>query len=314
MAVFAQDIPEDPGSALDQYIKMREGYKRSNTKQFSRTEQFEMDDFCFAMQEKFPDAYETDFMWYLNGHFYEGRGDKIKSAYKKAPSDKRIVKALMGFYMMSGNKTSAKELVSTVSKYYSVNTLSYYEDVLPDKGILIVSSEIDALPLYVLQLAKGKGSQVQVVNMDYLINDAYRSSVSANLGTGSMEFFGSEASYIAKAMQANGVYVSSTVSQSYIPGEAYLTGLYYQNKITNQKTTLESFWVKVSTKNFASMSLNSSEKRLYRNYLPPLLTLYKLKKNNGETDDTLKAAIVAIAKKVEQTKTVDNILKEYDSN
>jgi hypothetical protein len=312
-AIFAQDIPEEPSAALDQYIKMREGYKRSHTKQFSKTEQMEMDDYCFAMQEKFPDAYETDFMWYLNGHFYQERGDKLKAAYRKAPSDKRVVKAMFGYYMMTDKKALANGLSSVVSKYYSANTLAYYEDVLPSKGIIIVSSEAEAIPIYVLQLAKGKGSMVHVINMDYLINDGYRAGIAHFFGTGNMEFFGNEASYIEKAMKANGVYVSSTVPQAYIPGSSYLTGLYYQAKVSDQKKTLETFWTKMSKKNFASMSLTSAERRLYRNYLPPLLTLYKLKKHEGETAETLKVAIKAIAKKVQQTETVDNILKAYDS-
>ncbi|MCB9225512.1 MAG: hypothetical protein R2780_01895 [Crocinitomicaceae bacterium] len=314
IGLLAQEIPEDPGTALDNYINLREGYKHSGTKQFSRTEQLEMDDYCFAMQKKFPDAFETDLMWYINGHFYQERGEKISSAYAKAPSDKRVVKAMFGYYMLSGNKTKAATLASKVGGYFSANTLNYFEDVLPSSGVLIVSSEQEALPLYILQMVKGKGTGIQVVNMDYLINDEYRASVSKYLGTGTMEFFGSEASFIAKAMESSSVYVSTTVSQSYIPGTSFITGLYYQGSVSNQKSTLETFLKKVSVKNFASMSLTSSERKLYRNYLPPLLTLYRLKRNNGESDATLKSAILAIAKKVEQTKTVEEILKDYDSN
>jgi hypothetical protein len=311
VSVFGQDIPDDPAVALDSYIKMREGYKRSNTKQFSKMEQLEMDDYCFAMQEKHPDAYQTDFMWYLNGHFYQDRSLKIKSAYSKAPSDKRVVKAMFGFYVLSNNSQS-KVLASKAAKYYSANTLSYYEDALPKSGVLVVSSEEDALPIYILQKVKGKGSGITVVNMDYLINDDYRGRMSGKLGVGSMAFFGSETSFIKKAMQKSDVHVSTTVSQKYISETAFLTGLYYQGTVTSQKKTLEAFWLKISNKNFSSMSLTSSEKRLYKNYLPPLLTLYKLKKNAGVTDSKLRSAIKVIAEKVEQTKTVNNILTDYD--
>lgn len=302
--------------ALNAYIELREGYKRSGTKQFSRTEQFEMDDWCFDMQEKFPDAWQTDFAWYLNGHFYQERGDKILSAYKKAPSDKRVVKSLYGYYGMKGEYGKQKELASKVIKYYSTNVLSYYEDVFPATGVLIVSSEEEAIPLYALQQVKGKGKGVTVVNMDYLINDEYRKAMAHKLGTGSAKFFGEEKTFIKTSLASRNVHLSATVPQAYLSSAAdntFLTGLYYEGYVKDQQDKLNTFWVSVATKNFASMSLTSSEKRLYRNYLPPLLTLYKLKKTLGESEETLRKAIVVIAKKVEQTKTVNEILTAYDN-
>ena len=53
---YGQGLSEDAEASLKDYIKLREGYKRIDTKQFSLNEQLEMDDWCFAMEKSFPDA------------------------------------------------------------------------------------------------------------------------------------------------------------------------------------------------------------------------------------------------------------------
>lgn len=312
---YGQELAADAESSLKAYIKMREGYKRSHSKQFSKEEQYTMDDYCFAMDKKFPDAWQTDYMWYLNGHYFTNL-QKLKEAYDKAPNEKRLVKAMFGYYAMTGELGKQKALLSKVSKYYSTNVLNYFEDVLPASGVIIVSSEKEAIPLYILQLKENKGKNVTVVNMDYLINDDYRLRMADKLGTGSAEFFGKEKTFIQTAMSSRNVYLSTTVSQSYISSmgnNAYVIGLYYQAFITNQKEKLESFWLNVGAKNFASMSLTSYEKKLYANYLPPLMTLYKMKLAVGVEDESLKKAIDVLAAKVEQTKTVNKIMTDYET-
>ena len=312
---MSPSFPNDAEAALDKYLDIREGYKRGDTKQFSKMEQLEMDDWCFAMEKEFPDAWQTDYAWYLNGHFYSNH-DKLKEAYQKAPNERRVVKAMFGYYMMKKDLSNQKTLLPKVSKYYSANELSYYEDALPKSGVLIVSTEREAIPLRVLQLSKGKGKSVTVVCMDHLIDDPYRKSLADKLGTGSAKFFGSEKTFIQTSLGSRNVYLSTTVNQSYISGmggNAYVTGLYYEAYVQDQKTDLDAFWAKMAVKNFSSMSLSSSEKRLYRNYLPPLMTLYKIKCAAGGKDETLKKAILVIADKVGQTKTVKEILNSYDN-
>lgn len=309
------EIAESAESALVQYLKLREGYKRSDSKQFSKMEQLEMDDWCFAMEKTYPDAWQTDFAWYLNGHFMFNH-DKLIEAYSKEKSDKRVVKAVFGYYAMKKDLGKQKELLSKVSTYYSANELAYYEDALPASGVLIVSSEKEALPLYVLQLAKGKGKGVTVVCMDYLINKDYRLAMAHKLGTGSANFFGDEKTFIQTALGSRDVHLSATVSQSYISSmgsNAFVTGLHYEGYVSDQKDKLEGFWIRLATKNFSSLSLSSKEKRLYTNYLPPLMTLYKIKSSAGDKDETLKKAILVIAEKVGQTKNVNEILKDYDN-
>ena len=316
MNVQAQDLPDDPVAAMQEYLKMRQASKHSGTKQFSKTEQLKMDDYCFAMQRTFPDAWQTDLMWYINAHYIELREDKLFSAYQKNSKDALVLKHLYGYYALTNNTTELDAMAPKIANLYSKNTLNYYEQVLPVAGVLIVSSDEEALPLYVLKYGRAKGKNVTIVNMDYLINSNYRKRMSAKLGTGSTEFFGNEANFIKQALQNTGVHLSTTVSQAYLDkcaSSTYLTGLTYQGSYVDQKLALEGFYSKLLKQNIQEYSLNSSEKKLYTNYLPPLLNLYKIKSSTGEERLKLKQVIEAIATKVGQTKTVKTILTDYDN-
>jgi hypothetical protein len=321
-ATYAQNTQDNTSASssaatmLDEFINMRSDSKHSSTKQFSRTEQFAMDDWCYAMEKKYPDAYETSYAWFLNGHYYEDEEARIKDAFKKAPNDKRIVKAMFGYHLMKGEVSQAKAMSSKVGGYYSKNTLNYYKDVLPKSGYIIASSLEDAIPLYVLKLRDGLASNVTIVTMDFLINKDYLKRNATGLKAGTQNFFGDEKAYLKLVMNANkNVHLSSTVSQSYLDGNTtncFLTGLSYQANPASQIALLESFWAKIAKKSFSSLSLNSSERRLYTNYLPPLLSLYKLQLARGNGNDTLKNAILALGEKVQQTKNVKAVLNDYE--
>ena len=212
--------------------------------------------------------------------------------------------------------TKAKALLCSVSSYYSANTLAYYKDALPAAGGIFVSSISDAIPFYINQLKAGTEKDVLIINMDFLINDTYRSKMSVYIGNGNPVFFGNEASYIKSAMNQNSkIHFASTISQAYLSGneeQVFLTGLSYQANPASQIVLLEAFWNKVSKRNFSSLSLNYSERKLYTNYLPPLLTLYRLQLLRGAKNEVVRKAIVALEAKVEQTKKVNTILNDHE--
>ena len=313
---FGQDLPDNAADALKAYEDLREGYKHSSTKQFSKTEQLALDDWCYAMQKKFPDSYESHFAWYLNDHFKDDAQEDLFKAYEKAPKNKEVIKAVFAHYMKIEDYSKAKGLLSAVSRYYSANTLAYYKDAIPAAGGIFVSGNREAIPMYINQLKAGTQKDVLIINMDFLINDTYRKRMSSYLGIGDVPFFGNEAAFVKKAMNQNSkIHLSSTVSQNYMSGNeenVFLTGLSYQSQPASQIVELEAFWNKVSKKNFLNMSLSYSDKKLYTNYLPPLLTLYRLQLLRGSKNEVLKKAILILAEKVEQTKKVNTILNDYE--
>ena len=312
--VFGQELPNTPEAALEAYIDMREGYKHGATKEFSRNEQFAMDDWCLAMDKKFPNTAETEYAWYLNNHFYSDASSRIKKAYDLDPTDQRIIRSLFGYYLMQQDLANAKMLLPML--VWSQNELNYYKDALPKTGLFVTSSEKDALPLYYLQLTEKIGGSVKIVCMDHLISESFRANQMKSYKGGINEFLGAENSYLKELMSSNAdVYLSATVSQGYLTANEnniFLVGLSYQTNPPSQYEQLNTFWSKIAKKDWINLNLTNTQKRLYTNYLPPLLTLYKLKLAKGNDDPVLKKGIVALADKLSQTKNVEMILKSYD--
>jgi hypothetical protein len=313
---FAQEVPDKAEDALIAYVDLREDYKHSSTKQFSKTEQLALDDWCYAIQKKFPDSYESYFAWYLNDHFKDDAQEDLFKAYAKSSKEKEVVKAMFAHYMKVEDYTKAKSLLSAVSVYYSANTLAYYKDAIPASGGIFVSGNTDAIPCYINQLKAGTQEDVLVINMDFLINDTYRQRMSSYLSCSSILFFGNEVEYVKKAMNQNSkIHLSATVSQNYIganEANVFNTGLTYQSQPASQIVELEAFWNRVAKKNFSNMSLTYLEMKLYTNYLPPLLTLYHLQLLRGSKNEVLRKAILILAEKVAQTKKVTTILNDYE--
>ena len=83
-------------------------------------------------------------------------------------------------------------------------------------------------------------------------------------------------------------------------------------KMDNQFKELEKFWENLQSKDKFKFNLSTNEKGLYSNYLPPLLTLYKMKIINGELDKSLKIAIEYIANVLGKNKEVQSIIKQYE--
>ncbi len=167
----------------------------------------------------------------------------------------------------------------------------------------------------IAQTAFGKGTDVQVINLDLMKNESYREMVSNNSGITDVTFLGSEKNYLKTMLSASAkkIFVSATVPQEYLSSvsdKIYLTGLSYQYGNIDQFAALNDFWKKMKSKDLSQITLSkSAESKLYGNYLPPLLTLYMMQPG----DALLKTAIRSIAEKVGKTVEVDDILKEIDA-
>lgn len=312
---FGQELPDKASDALKEYIQMREGFKSSWTKEFSRTDQFTMDDWCLEMGKKFPETYETSFANYLNGKNYFDSGEDLFNAYSLSPDKPAVQKELFAFYIMKGEMAKAEKLLPNVSAYYSRNSLNFFKDMSQKSGFLIVSSLEDAIPLYILQFKGEIDDKVKVLCMDFLIHESYCKRFEGALGTGGISFFGNEKAYLKKAMNVGKAHLAVTVPINYISGNesnCYLVGLTHQSNPTNQRSVLEKFSKVLASKNLSSLALTGPEKRLYSNYLPGLLTLYKIKKSGGEEDKSLRTAIEALGAKIDQSNAVSEILKGYD--
>jgi len=303
---------------LRSYLEKRQDLLHTGTKQFTADEQSELDRLETTLKENYPDAYSTHLVVWLNGNYNLEKKTSLFRAYELDPDAKEVVNEMFAYYIITGDVAKQKEFAGRIKSQYSTNTLNYYRDLLPLMGIVVTSNYADSYPLYILQLLHSEGSELLIVNMEFLRNESYKTRIQREAEIGTAAFVGNEDAWLTKLLSASTktVTISSTVNQAYLSmtESLYLTGLGYEYNPKDQRKKLDAFWNKVKTRDLASVQLTASEKKLYGNYLPALLTLYKLKLLNDEIDTLLKAGIEALATKVNKSETIDQILEDYETS
>lgn len=316
---WGQGPSMSPHDLKESYLEKRASFESSRTKTISSTNQAELDRIVNILEENAPASYEYHLVKYINGNYDLSLKDHLFKAYELRPDDPFMAEQMFAYYVLTDDKGKQKEIASRLKRKYSANVSKYYTELTSTSGIgaLFLSGEEDAYPVLVLQASGLIDSKITVVNMDFLQNDIYRKRIQKKLGMSNVPFVKNESMFIATALSAlgNKAFISTTVSQAYIKepaGQCYLTGLHYQYQCNDQEKALIDFWVKAQ-KTLTGIDLDSRyEKSLYSNYLPPLLTLYKLKTLNGKKDPALKKGIVLLAKQIGKEEAVTEILKGYD--
>ena len=303
------------------YVNERNSALKSSTKKLEEEQQEELDGMVDEMKEIDEDSYEYNLTTYINSNYSNDKKANLLKAYALKPNAKEVQMEMFAMYTIEGNRSKQIEFAKKLKGRYSENKLNYYRDLLPksNTGFLVLSNKADAYPVYILQLLHEESSAVEIITMDFLKNDDYKLRVQKLTGIGMNQFLGNEKTFMSRLLSTSNkeVSVSATVNQSYLSRVSegmYLTGLSYQWQVRDQKAKLESFWSKLKSRDMSALKLSSSEKRLYSNYLPPLLTLYKLRKQNSESVSTLRSAIEVLAVKINKSDTVKSILKDYDTN
>ncbi len=301
------------------YLEKRASYESSATKKIADKNQEELDRIVSVLEENAPNSYEYHLVKYINGNYDVSLKEHLFKAYELKPDEREVKREIFGYYVLIGDAAKQKEFAKLIESTYSKNTLNYFKLLAanPKMKILFLSGEADAYPLMVLQRLGKVRSTIHLINLDFLVNEKYRISTQKKIGMSNVRFHGQENMFINTALSKlmSEAYISTTISQRYIRESAdncYLTGLHYQYHCPDQVAELTDFW-KNGQLNLNALVLNSStEKRLYSNFLPPLLTLYKIKIESGEKDIVLRNDIATLAKKVSMEEKVEGILKAYD--
>jgi hypothetical protein len=172
----------------------------------------------------------------------------------------------------------------------------------------------DTYPIIALQHAKKINSKTKVISLSLLSNQQYKNLISKQL---SINLKNDKTLALAQLINQSKqkIYISSTVNPKYYQtkvNKLFLTGLVLELNSNNQLVLLNQFWDNFKAKNIVNLNLNSSEKRLFKNFLPPLITLYKLYIINQYNTKQLKQDILKFAKQINQEKQVKQILKKYE--
>lgn len=310
--LFAQSTDLSLSELKEKYFEKRRSFSSSSTKKITADQQSELDNLVNQMKEKDANSFEYNLSSYVNGNYNLDLKDNLLKAYELNSSDETVIREMLGYYILTYNSSRQKEFLLKLQKYYTTNELAYYVDALPEtKCLLLTSNQEDYYGYLLAQTVSGKGVNVSVVCMDLMKNTSYREMVSNNSGITDLTFLGNEKNYVAKLVESGNVCVALTVPQDYLANvsdRVFMTGLFYQYNVTNQYQLLSVFWEKVKARDIASLSFSgSAEKKLYANYLAPLITLYMFTPD----DVVLELAIRSLAKKVDRSEDVAEILEQY---
>lgn len=304
----------------EDYFTKRNKFTDSSTKKFSETEQAELNVILDQIKSLDANSFEYHLIHYINGNYNVSLKESLFKAYQLNSTDEQVLKEMLAYYVITDNGPKQIEFVKKLQKYYTSTELAYYQDAMPknSNAVLLSSSQEDLFGFLFVKLVYEVGSDVQLINLDLLKNDDYRANQTAAAGMSFIDFLGVEQSFvktlITKATKK--VFVSSTVPQNYMNAlgdNIFIAGLTYQYGAINQRQILDEFWTNLKSKDISKLVLTKSvEKKLYSNYLPPLLTLYRMKKVNAFEDVTLKNSIQLIAEKVGKKDAVNQILLDYE--
>jgi hypothetical protein len=210
-----------------------------------------------------------------------------------------------------------KKLSNDILKQYSTYTVLYYRNLLSNttnNSIIITNGIEDTYPIIALQHSKKINVNARVISLNLLSHQQYIKQINKQLA---IDLSDNKKIAIEQLLnQANNkVYISSTVNPKYYQSKAnnlFLTGLVLELNCNNQLTLLNQFWQNFKAKKIISLNLNTFEKKIFQNFLPPLITLFKLYQINKFNTINLKDDILKFAKQINQEKQVKQILKNYE--
>jgi len=314
---FSQTDRPTASELMTSYFQLRDDALGFSSKKISAEKQAELNELVEKIKAFDEESFEYNYVLYVNGNYNTELSPALFKAYAFDNTNEGVIKEMLGFYVLTSNTAKQKEFLTKVQKFYTAAEIAYYADALPDsKAIVVTSNQEDMYGFLVAQQVNGIATNVQVINMDFMKNATYRKMVSATVGITDQDFVGNEKTYLKTMLRAatSKVYISATVPQDYlslVSDNVFLTGLSYQYGSIDQFTALNEFWLKIKTKDMSQLALTRySEKYLYANYLPPLLTLYMLQPD----DPVLKLTIEAIAAKTGKTAEVNELLKDIETD
>jgi len=214
-------------------------------------------------------------------------------------------------------------LVSSAKKLelkFTGNQERYYIDVLkrlPKNAILITNNLEDTYGLLCLQLYSKYKTSVSVISLGLMESSSkYASTILNTHNIGASFDKVSPSIYLSRILNESKekVYISLTVNpNTYVnyQKELFITGLSLEYKSTNHYQNLVGFNESIREV-LSTVQYLTIEKKLYTNYLPPLLTLYKMNIERWGESKKIRHRILWIAKYLEIENEVKELLKTYE--
>lgn len=308
-----------PYDLKESYLEKKAAFKRDDTKGLSTDEKAQLDRIVSILEKNASNSFEYHFVKYVNGRYDLSLSKHLMEAQRLQPDNRDLIAELFSYYLLTNNEGQAKIYAQQILGAVSSNTQVYYKALAADPTVsaLIVCGEEDGLPLLALQSTGQINKNLKIINLDFLLNDKYRAKINSAYSLGNIEFLNNEKAYLMKLLPkgGSGMAISTTVNQSYFTlfsNKVFLTGLSCRYGSENQMIHLQNFWTRAQ-KELKSLTLNNrAERKLYRNYLPPLMTYYQLAPKGSDLRTAIKRVLLKLTDQTGKKDEVIAILIAYD--
>ena len=299
-AADVEEVSQAPSAAYkDATINFEYSKKRSSVQRTQRSpsvsQQAEMDNAVGYFEENSPSSFEYHYFKYTAGNYDLNRYSHLKEAEKLRPNNSDVHVQSAAYHIIKGNKSNAIAYMDKLiaSKRLNINVLKYAEDILhsvPKNGTLITHGFDDSYGAWYVQAAKGIRSDVNLISLDFLQSEAYRNELS---GKGykmptqtkvDVNFL----NQFCKLNSAKKLTISMTTPKEYLKpvlSNVYVTGLvfaYHSSSYNNFQRNVD-LWEGSLKKELVMSANDEKSKRLSANYLPMLLQMRKVYKQQGNT-------------------------------
>lgn len=238
-------------------------------------------------------SFEYHLYSYLAGNHDVSRIEHLQAAEKLNPDNSDVQLQLAAVYIIQSDEKNAELYLQKLidRNRFSSELLNYAEDLLlsvRQNGTLITHGFDDTFPLVYLQLKKGMRSDVEIISLDLLQSQAYRSKLLIS-GYKIPESELIDVNYFEDFLRENNSHnlaVSMTVPKEYLSSSQahfFPSGLVFDYSLETNYSNFyrnELLW----DKEFQRKSLNEptlqQTKSLNANYLPMLFQLREVYMTN----------------------------------
>ncbi|WP_027420007.1 hypothetical protein [Crocinitomix catalasitica] len=300
------------------YLEKRSFYYRTEFKTLPETKQTDLNNLVQILKENGPNSFEFNLVNYINSNYDLAAKNNLLKAYELKPDDRRVRLEMFAYYVMVDDHAKQVEFAKKIKSQFTTGELNYYRSMLKSvkADVIIFSGKQDAYPAMVVNLLEQVNAKATLVSLDLIQNKTYKKQVEARLKIANTTFVGNESKYLQMMIAANPAnrIIASTVPQRYlskIMNDVYLIGYFYEYKAKNQLNSLTYYYKRVQPSINDIKEMSARDKKLYGNYLPALLTLYKLSLAQGLEVSKLKSDIETLATILNKTTAVNQIIDAY---
>jgi hypothetical protein len=292
----------------------------------------ELDQIVAGMNANIPNTFETHYVNYIHSDRDLSKGSELMQAYLLNPNRKELYKELAVYFTLKNDKDN---LVNTLKKWSTIgdipqSLMDYGYNLLntvPQQGILVTDGEYDTYPLWVLQASKNHRTDVKVLNIDLLKNEAYKERICQEFGLTCYGSAFSRPAFIQNLVNNNPgkvFYFSYTVNSAALePIESGLLneGLafrYNTDPNYDYTTRLENNWELVYKTDYLQQAAGGNDqfssgkmRSLNLNYVSSGLELYDLYQAKGEKDKAGK--LYELLLKLAKAAGKEDVVKSYIS-